>query len=121
MSRRRLLGLVALISCMAAVAAGMRVVRPGEYMVVRRFGRFLEPGWKPGLHFGLPMGLDRFNRVRLDEVRHQIVGSSEESEGVLDPSATEFLTGDLNLVRLQAVVQYRVDHPANYLVSSEDS
>jgi membrane protease subunit HflK len=99
----------------------MRVVRPGEYMVVRRFGRFIEPGWKPGLHFGLPMGLDRFDRVRLDEVRRQIVGSSGESEGVLDPSATEFLTGDLNLVRIQAVVQYRVDHPANHLVSSEDS
>ena len=100
MRASRLLALLVAVSALVAVISGLRVVRPGERIVVRRFGRLIEPAWEPGLHLGLPLGLDRLDRVRTDEVRRLSVGTSEEPAAGLDPSAGEFLTGDLNLVRI---------------------
>ena len=37
-------------------ASGVRIVRPGERIVVRRFGRLVEPAWGPGPALGLAAG-----------------------------------------------------------------
>jgi membrane protease subunit HflK len=104
------------IAVLLLAASGLHAVRPGEQVVVRRFGRVVEPAWGPGLHWGLPPGINRYDRVRTDEVRRLNVGLADAPEDGADPSAGEFLTGDLNLVRIQAVIQYRVDRPAEFLV-----
>ena len=98
---------------------GWVVVRPGEQVVVRRFGRVVGPAWGPGFHWGLPLGLDRFDRVRTDEVRRLIVGPADPLEAGSEAHGGEFLTGDLNLVRIRAIVQYRVDDPVSYVVQGE--
>ena len=87
---------------------------------MRRFGRVVEPAWGPGLHWGLPLGLDRFDRVRTDEVRRLSVGPADALEAGSEAHGGEFLTGDLNLVRIRAIVQYRVDDPVAYVVQGED-
>jgi membrane protease subunit HflK len=112
-------GLSLLAGCGLALAtSGIRVVRPGEQVVVRRFGRLLEPAWEPGLHLGLPLGIDRFDRVHTDQVRRLVVGSAEARD---DPAAGEFLTGDLNLMRVQAVVQYRIASPGDWLARGAET
>jgi membrane protease subunit HflK len=118
---RRTAWLLLLAGCGLALAAtGIRAVRPGERIVVRRFGRLIEPPWGPGLHCGLPLGIDRFDRVRTDEVRRLIVGTGEPPGSNSDPGSAEFLSGDLNLVQFRAVVQYRVSGPGDLLVRSAD-
>jgi membrane protease subunit HflK len=120
MNRRRALLLLVLFSGVLGLAAtGLRVVQPGERMVVRRFGRLVQPAWEPGLHWGLPLGLDRFDRVRTDVVRRLVVGTNDTEEAGDNPAAGEFVTGDLNLVRVQAIVQYRVASAAEMVVATE--
>ncbi len=99
--------------------AGWCVIAPGEVAVVRRFGSRLEPPWGPGLHWRFPLGLDRLDRIRSDNVRQLTIGQAGTALADQDPSAGEALTGDLNLVRIQATLQFRVGNAVDYLFQSE--
>jgi membrane protease subunit HflK len=98
------------------VATGWCLVAPGEVAVVRRFGRSIDPPWGPGLHWRLPLGIDRLDRVRSDAVRQITIGLAGPAGSDREPSAGEVMTGDLNLLRFQATVQYRVARPVDYVV-----
>jgi membrane protease subunit HflK len=119
MKRRGALPLVLAALALAVAAGSWREVRPGERIVVRRFGRLVDPAWGPGLHWAWPLGVDRLDRVRTDLVRRLTVGAAEPVVLSLDPAAGEFLTGDLNLVHVQMVVQYRVADPSRFVVAAE--
>ncbi|MGP0070016.1 MAG: FtsH protease activity modulator HflK [Isosphaeraceae bacterium] len=108
------------VACMLFVAAGLCMVAPGEVAVVRRFGRLIEPPWGPGLHWRFPLGVDRLDRVRSDAVRQFTIGQSGPPSADQEPSSGEALTGDLNLVNIQATVQYRVANPVDYVLRIED-
>jgi membrane protease subunit HflK len=97
------------------------VVRPGEQVVVRRLGRVVVPVWGPGFHWGLPPEIDRRDRVRTDQVRRLVVGPADTPEVEAEVAGGEYLTGDLNLVRIQAVVQYRVEDPVDFVVRGESA
>src|SRR5262245_22291235 len=81
---------------------GLVEVRRGERAVVRRFGRVLQEKPEPGLWVGLPWGMDRVDRVEVDSVRSVTVGGDEEGELAI-PSG-QMLTGDHNLVNVQATL-----------------
>ncbi len=122
MSRKTALSLCVLLACLAVAASGWQVVPPGERIVVRRFGRALAPDREPGLHWGFPLGIDRVQRVRTDLVRRLHVGVQPAgSTAAEDRLGAEFLTGDLNLVRMGAVVQFRVEAPADLVLRSVDA
>jgi membrane protease subunit HflK len=117
---RRLLGIVGLVVVVGYLLTGVTQVRPGEQAVVRRFGRVVAtPG--PGLWLGLPWGFERVDRILIHEPRQVKVGYDPEVEdtGQTMP-AGQLLTGDLNLVNVQAVIRYRVqaDRVADYLLQS---
>jgi membrane protease subunit HflK len=99
----------AVLILLGSLATGLAQIRPGERAVVRRFGRVVAtPG--PGLWVGLPWGMDRVDRVPVDRVRRVTVGfNPEENEGSLATPPGQLLTGDHNLVNVQAVISYAVD------------
>jgi membrane protease subunit HflK len=74
------------------------------------------------LHWHFPLGVDRLDRVRSDAVRELTIGSSGETgfNADAEPSSGEAMTGDLNLLRIQVTVQYRVSRAADYVLHSED-
>jgi membrane protease subunit HflK len=87
---------------------GVVQVRPGERAVVRRFGRVLDDKPEPGLHIGLPWGMDRVDRVVVDQVRSVRVGYQDEETPDESMPAGQLLTGDNNLVNVEVVLYYRV-------------
>jgi membrane protease subunit HflK len=105
------------------MATGLAVVQPDEVGVVRRFGAVLGESWEPGLHWGLPWGIDRLDRIKINQTRTVRVGAVDSSAVPLasapDPAA-DFLTGDLNLATAHALIQYRVRDPALFLFRTID-
>lgn len=114
--RRRFLGIGAALCVAAYLASGVVIVAPGEVVVVRRLGRVVSTPWRAGPHLGLPLGFDHVTKVRIDEVRRLSVGLSETPKAVDEPGAGEYLTGDLNLLRAQATLQYRVADPVAFVL-----
>jgi membrane protease subunit HflK len=75
------------------------------------------------MHFTLPYPVETLRRVRTTEVRTLPIGGSIQELGPeLDPTQAgrEWLTSDTNIVELNAVIQYRVKNPIDYLFSVAD-
>jgi modulator of FtsH protease HflK len=119
MRSRFVLIAILVLTALAYLATGWTVVAPGETAVVVRLGRVLPTRWMRGPHWGLPIGLDRVIRVRTEEVRRIDVGLAGLPSADDDPAAGEYITGDRNLLRARAVVQYRVADPVAFLIRSE--
>jgi membrane protease subunit HflK len=99
---------LAVLLLLGSLVTGLTQVRPGERVVVRRFGKVAAtPG--PGLFIGWPWGIDRIDRVPVDLVRRVVVGyQPDEEEPIQTIPPGQLLTGDHNLVNLQIVIHYSV-------------
>ncbi|MGO9464828.1 MAG: protease modulator HflK [Isosphaeraceae bacterium] len=115
-------GLVILLA--AYLLSGLTIVQPDEVAVVRRFGAVRPEPWEPGLHWGLPWGIDRVDRIKPNQARTLSVGAASRQGAPLlhapDPLTDDFLTGDLNLVTAECLVQYRARDPVAYLFRARD-
>ncbi len=118
--RNAVLIVAAALIALGGVVTAWVEVPPGESVVIRRLGRVLPAAWGPGLHLGWPFGLEQRERVRTDLVRRLEIGLSGPAGANDEPGAGEYLTGDRNLVRVRAVVQYRVADPVDYLLRTDD-
>jgi len=97
-----------------------------ETGVVLRFGHFTGFA-EPGLHFKLPFGIETVTLVKSGRVLKEEFGfrtvsagvrSSYDTKGFDEESLT--LTGDLNVVDLEWIVQYQIADPFKYLYRIED-
>ena len=90
--------------------------------VVRRFGRVVDVK-EPGLHFKLPLGIDTqtfvpTERVLKEEFGFRTVMAGRRSEYAKTPAMSNeslMLTGDLNVIDVEWVVQYRIIDPVKFL------
>ncbi len=119
MSDRRVVGALLAIAALASLMTGWTNIAPGEAGVVRHWGRVVSPAWGPGPHLAWPYGIDRVDRVRIDEVKRLDVGLPGAAFAGTEPGSGEFLTGDLNVLRASATVQYRVADPVAYALRAE--
>jgi membrane protease subunit HflK len=120
-SRQIAIGAIALLVAVAAFTS-FYTVQPEERAVVKRFGA-VHGITDPGLHFKLPFGIDSVQKVATERVLKQEFGfRSLDSSGertrfsdqdFLDESL--MLTGDLNIIQVDWVVQYRISDPIRYL------
>jgi membrane protease subunit HflK len=117
----RAFAILAVLATAGYFATGFAVVSQDEVGVVRRFGAVQKETWSPGLHWGLPWGLGQVDRVKLGQTRTLTIGARDTTASPLtrapDPR-DDFLTGDLNLVTVQALIQYRVADPGRFLFTA---
>jgi membrane protease subunit HflK len=110
------------LAVLVYASTGIYTVGTDERAIVRRFGRVIKEQSEPGLHVGLPVGLDRVVRVKPSETKTVTVGLFSSADRTLGAPPTDalaqFLTGDQNLVNVQATVQFTTDDPNLYLFAA---
>jgi P-type Cu+ transporter len=131
------------VVCLLALAvyglSGLTTVGPDERAVVRRFGRALPDDLDPGLHLCWPWPVDSVTRLQPDRVYTVEVGfrptqpagdrpairswsSTHGDDGLRRmPEEAVMITGDGNLVEMQATVRYTVSDPRVYLFEVDDA
>jgi len=98
-------------------------VEPEEEAVIIRFGRYIstEP---PGLHFKLPLGMDKVIKVPTKRVLQQEFGFRLQEQGYARKSTYNqeslTLTGDLNVADVEWIVQYKIVQPQKYIFNVRD-
>ena len=111
-----------LIILIAALSTSVYSVAPEGKAVVKRFGRVIGVR-DPGLHLKLPFGIDKDFFVPTERVLKEEFGFRTARAGrrtVYDTSPEHFeeslmLTGDLNVIDMEWVVQYRIADPVKFL------
>ncbi len=117
-----LTGIVVVVVLIVGVMTSVYQVEPEERAVVKRFGAVIGIT-DPGLHMKFPFGIDQAQTVATERVLKQEFGF--RTAGVRD-GRTRFsdkpfedeslmLTGDLNVIDLEWVVQYRISNATNFL------
>lgn len=111
---------VAAIVCW--LLSGIFIVAADQQAVVTRFGQVIEPRVFPGIHMSLPWPIDRVSKLKVRQLQRLVVGGDlpDSVLGRTQPLASQFLTGDQNIINLRAVVQYSVGMPADYLFRTQD-
>ena len=96
-------------------------VQPEETAVVQRFGKIVRTAG-PGLHFKIPLGIETARRIPTARVLKEEFGfrtaragrRTQYGRGNLSQESL-MLTGDLNVIDVQWIVQYRIEDPARFL------
>ncbi|MFC1646133.1 FtsH protease activity modulator HflK [Candidatus Omnitrophota bacterium] len=92
-----------------------------EVGVVQRFGKYVTTT-NPGLHFKLPFGIDKATPIKVKKIFKEEFGVRTVSPGVRTKygrgdysDESLMLTGDLNIVDVRWIVQFRVNDPVKLL------
>ena len=120
-----ILGVVVVV-VLGVSATSFFVVDQTEQAVVLTFGKFDRIA-EPGLHFKLPLGIQTSYNVKTKVVQTAQFGFRTEQAGVVTryddnkyPEESTMLTGDLNIVDVEWIIQYRIDDAKAWLFNVED-
>ena len=115
-----LTGALLLIGALVLFSA-IFTIQPEEVGIVLRFGKYIRTA-EPGLNFKLPAPMEQVLKVPVQRQLKQEFGFQTVEAGVKTRySARDFvdeslmLTGDLNVVVVEWIAQYRVADPYKYL------
>ena len=104
-------------------ATGIYTTSPGEQAVLRLFGNAQEtPVTQNGLHWWWPGPIGNKDVVRTDLVRRLELGF-RSADGVANtpvPVEAQMISGDLNIIDVQMVVQYDIKNLSYYLFKVDD-
>lgn len=120
-----LAGLV-IVAAAAALLTMVYTVQPEEQAVVKRFGAVIKTTG-PGLHFKFPFWIDTVQYVATERVlkeefgfRTASVGGPTRYDERALPDESLMLSGDLNIIDVEWVVQYRIADPIKFLYRMRD-
>jgi len=103
-------------------------ISPEEIGVILRFGKFVRTT-DPGLHFKLPLGIEKLTKVPVQRQLKEEFGFRTTRPGIrteysVTPETVResvMLTGDLNVGVVEWIVQYKIKDAYNYLFKIRDA
>jgi len=120
------IGAIALVAIIVLWGAFYQVA-PDEMGVILRFGKFVRTS-EPGLHFKWPLGIEALTKVPVQrqlkmEFGYRTTNPGVRSEFAVPEEAAKesvMLTGDLNVVTVEWIVQYKIKDPYKFLFKLRD-
>lgn len=116
------LGLAIILAFQSAIYS----VATDEIGVIQRFGRFTRTA-EPGLHLKIPFGVEKMTPVKVKKIFKEEFGFRTTQAGVISnfpaknyPEESLMLTGDLNILDVRWIVQYRVTDPLKLLFKTRN-
>ncbi len=117
----RVIGIIAgAVALLVLLWSSYYTVEAESEGVVLRFGKFLKTV-EPGLHFKLPLGIDKVSvlptrrQLKLEFGFFTPNYTNPDQVGAAQTEEKSMVTGDLNAALVEWVVQYRIDDPKQYL------
>ncbi|MFC1624684.1 FtsH protease activity modulator HflK, partial [Candidatus Omnitrophota bacterium] len=108
------------------IFSGLYSVGPDEVGVIRRFGKYIRTT-NPGLHFKIPMGVEKVNNVKVQYIYKEEFGFRTLRPGIKTQYSTRdyfdeslMLTGDLNVLVVEWIVQFKIKDPVKFLFNVRD-
>jgi membrane protease subunit HflK len=118
---------IVVIVALIMVFSSFFVVDQKEQGVLLTFGRFTRLA-EPGLHFKAPFGIQKNFNVPIQVVLKDEFGFRMERPGVTSfrastdyPEESIMLTGDLNIVDVEWIIQFRIVDPFKWLFGKKPS
>ncbi|MCZ6625936.1 MAG: FtsH protease activity modulator HflK [Deltaproteobacteria bacterium] len=113
--------IIAILAVFILLWSSWYTVQPEETAVIQRFGRVVRTA-SPGLHFKIPFGVETARRIPTarvlkEEFGFRTLAAARRTRFARGDFSNEslMLTGDLNVIDVQWIVQYRIADPARYL------
>jgi modulator of FtsH protease HflK len=120
-----LLGILA-IAIIIIFSTSFIVVDQTERAVITTFGKFTKVA-PPGLAFKWPFGIQKAYHVKTEVVQTEQFGFRTDKAGVVTqysskeyPEESTMLTGDLNIVSVEWIIQYKITDPKAWLFNVSD-
>jgi membrane protease subunit HflK len=104
------------VAVLGWMITGVYTVQANEEAVITRFGGYAR-SVGPGLHYHLPIPMEKAELVPVTNQNKTVVGGSPGAEA---PDESLMLTGDENIVDLSFTVQWHVSDAAKYLFRVRD-
>ena len=113
--------LVVLVAILSVAGSCWYTVDDKQQAVVTTFGAVTDTV-DPGLHFKLPLGIQKVHKVDVNVYQKIELGYSSDPNGVAVSKSSEstMITGDYNIVNVDFFVEYKITDPVAYLFSSND-
>lgn len=121
-----LIAIILVIVALWGLSTGFFVVDQAEQAVITRFGKYYKT-LGPGLQYKLPFGFDKkyivpgSKVVQTQQFGYKTIKSGSTNQylnGITSEST--MLTGDLNIVNVEWIIQYRISDPRAWLFAVQE-
>ena len=119
-ARFTLIGIIVVVLLIGVITC-FYTVDDKQQAVVTTFGKVTKIS-DPGLHFKLPYGIQKAQKVDVNVYQKIELGYSTDANGtaVTNTSESTMITGDYNIVNVDFFVEYKITDPVQYLYSSNN-
>ena len=118
--------LIGVILAFVVLKSAFYTIQPNEVGVLLRLGKFVGTT-KPGLHFKIPLGIDKVIPVKVAYIYKEEFGFRTRQPGVRTvyqeksyQDESLMLTGDLNVLDLEWIIQFKIKDPFLALFNIRD-